>query len=93
MERAEIDPDAPWQQPDSIRDLLRSRLSRIGEVEQQVLTTAAVVGRSFAFGTLRAASGRSEEETLQAIEELVSRTLLREIEGDVFDFVHETGPR
>jgi DNA-binding SARP family transcriptional activator len=89
LERAEIDPNAPWQQPESIRDLLRARLSRIGEVEQQVLTTAAVVGRSFDFSTLRAASGRSEDETLQAIEVLVSRTLLREIEGEVFDFAHE----
>lgn len=89
LARAEIDPNAPWQQPESIRDLLRSRLSRIGEVEQQVLTTAAVVGRSFAFDTLRAASGRSEEETLEAIESLTARTLIREIEGELFDFAHE----
>lgn len=89
LERAEINAESPWQQPESVRDLLRSRLSRVGEVEQQVLTTAAVVGRSFDFETLRAASGRSEDETLAAIEELATRTLIREIEGGLFDFTHE----
>lgn len=89
LERAEIDPNASWQQPESIRDLMRSRLSRIGEVEQQILTTAAVVGRSFDFETLRTASGRSEDETLQAVEELLARTLIREVEGELFDFTHD----
>src|SRR5690606_26885939 len=44
--------------------------------------------RSFDFETLRAASGRSEDETLLAIEELVERRLIRELEEETFDFEH-----
>jgi tetratricopeptide (TPR) repeat protein len=59
-----------------------------------VLTAAAVVGRSFDFDTVRAASGRGEEETLAALEELASRRLIREVGGTIgggltYDFDHD----
>lgn len=75
--------------PRGMRALLRDRLARVGETAGQVLTAASVIGRSFDFGTVRAVSGRSEDETLDALEELVRRGLLREQpDGAGWDFTH-----
>ena len=77
-----------------MQDLLRTRLATVGETAGQVLAAAAVVGRSFDFDTVRAASGRGEEETLTALEGLISRGLIREV-GDAagetpsYDFDHD----
>ena len=65
----------------------------MGEAAAQVLSAAAVIGRSFEAGTARYASGRSEEETVDSLERLVRRGLIREIPGPAgepvrFDFSH-----
>ena len=89
--------DRPWDAPDAIpgdvRTLLGARIAAVGEVGAQVLAAAAVIGRSFDLETVRAASGRSDEETVAGLEELVRRGLVRELEpadgGDVgYDFTH-----
>jgi DNA-binding SARP family transcriptional activator len=80
--------------PGGVRELLHSRLSNLSETGRQLLATAAVLGRSFDFETVRAASGRSDEEAVAALEELVGRGLVREV-GEVsgaaltFDFSHD----
>lgn len=72
-------PDAEaWSLPGGARDLLRSRLAAVSETGWQILTTAAVIGRSFDLDTLREVSGRDEEETVAALEELAARGLIRE---------------
>jgi len=86
--------DEAWALPGGVRDLLLGRLRTVGETAGQVLTAAAVVGRSFDFDTVREASGRGEEETLAALEELASRRLIREVggsaeEGPTYDFDHD----
>jgi DNA-binding SARP family transcriptional activator len=84
-----------WILPGGARDLLRSRLRATGEAAGQVLTAAAVIGRSFDFETVRAASGRSEEETIAALEELIAHGLVREMADESstappsYDFSHE----
>jgi predicted ATPase/DNA-binding SARP family transcriptional activator len=89
------DPHAPsdWSLPGSAREMLRARLLDVSETSTQLLTTAAVIGRSFDFETLREASGRSEEETVAALEELLARGLIKEITGSeralAYDFTHE----
>jgi predicted ATPase/DNA-binding SARP family transcriptional activator len=83
--------------PSSVRGLLHSRLAPVSETGRQILHTAAVVGRSFEFDTLREASGRSEEETIIALEELLARGLVieqatefqRDAAGPFYDFSHE----
>jgi predicted ATPase len=70
-----------WRIPGSVRDLLRSRLSSLQETAWQIIQTAAVMGRSFNFTVLRSASGRSEEETVEALEDLIQRGLVREIQS------------
>jgi tetratricopeptide (TPR) repeat protein len=88
------DAGARWSLPGGVRELLELRLSTIGESSLQILATAAVIGRSFDFATLWSASGRSEEETVEALEDLVSQGLVVEVgpagSSDLtYDFTHE----
>ncbi len=84
-----------WALPGGVRDLLHERLRRLSETGGQVLTSAAVIGRSFDFGTVWQASGRSEEEAITALEELISQSMIRELAGDssgnspIYDFSHD----
>jgi DNA-binding SARP family transcriptional activator/tetratricopeptide (TPR) repeat protein len=70
---------ADWWPPASVRDLLRSRLQAASEPAMQVLTAAAVLGRSNDADLLRAVSGRGEDEIVEAIDEALTRSLLTEI--------------
>jgi DNA-binding SARP family transcriptional activator len=78
----------PALPPGGARDLLQARVRGIGDAARQVLATAAVIGRSFDVDTARAASGRSDEEAVAALEELTARGLVHEVGGDVYDFGH-----
>lgn len=80
--------------PGGVRGLLQSRLAGASETGRQLLHTAAVIGRSFDFDTLRAASGRSDEEVVTALEELMNLGLVEEVKGSgqpglTYDFSHE----
>lgn len=75
--------DREWSLPGGVRDLLNSRLAVIGETSRQLLGTAAAIGRSFDFDTLREVSGRSEEETVIGLEELIAQGLVEEIRTGV----------
>lgn len=80
--------DDDWPLPTGARELLQARLSPVSETGRQVLAAAAVLGRSFDVDTVRAVSGRTDEETVTALEELASRGLVRE--GNFgYDFDHE----
>jgi DNA-binding SARP family transcriptional activator/predicted ATPase len=74
-----------------VRDLLDARLGALSDVASQVLGAAAAIGRCFDLDTAREASGRSEEETVVALEELVGQGLVREAAGPepVYDFSHQ----
>jgi DNA-binding SARP family transcriptional activator len=73
--------------PIGVRAVLRARLAAVGETAGQVLAAASVIGRSFDLATVRHASGRSEIETVNALDELLGRGLVREA-GVAFDFAH-----
>ena len=82
-----------WTLPGSAREMLHARLLDVSETGTQLLSAAAVIGRSFDFDTLRAASGRSEEETISALETLVAQGLVKDVStgehGLTYDFSHE----
>lgn len=86
--------EAPGQaMPRSVQALLQERISSVGETAAQILSAAAIIGRSFDLGIVRQASGRSEEETIEAVEELTRRGLVREVPGVTaasirYDFSH-----
>lgn len=71
--------------------LLESRLGGVSDVARQVLGAAAAIGRSFDLDVVRQASGRTDEEAVAALEELVSHGVVREVSGDepIYDFSHE----
>ncbi len=86
----------PWGagagMPSTVHELLRARVASVGQAGRQVLSAAAVLGRTFSFGLVRETSGRSEEETLSALEECLARGLLTEATLGVeprYDFAHD----
>ncbi len=75
------------QVPPQLTELIRARLNRLPESAQQVLQAAAVLAPEFDFGTLRRTSGRDEEETLQALDTLLSAAVLHE-KNSHYEFAH-----
>jgi len=78
--------------PREMRGLLETRLGGLGAMARQLLETAAVIGRSFGLDTVRAASGRSDEEAVEGLDELVGRGLVRELSSAAepgYDFTHD----
>ncbi len=73
--------------PAGVGAVLRERLGVVGETAGQVLAAASVIGRSFDVATLRHASGRTDDETVDALDESLRRGLIREAPGG-FDFAH-----
>ncbi len=76
-----------------IEVLVRNRLATTSELARQVASAAAVIGRSFDLETVRFASGRSDEETISALEELARRGFVREVASQDrlelrYDFTH-----
>lgn len=84
---------AGWELPGSVRDLLLSQTAGLDETSRQLLSAAAVIGRSFDASTLREASGRSELETVSGLEALLEKGLVQErgmADGELlYDFTHE----
>jgi predicted ATPase len=78
-----------WQLPGGVRDLLRARLARLGELASQVAAAVAVAGGSCDAELARRVSGRSEEETVSALDELVAAGVLVESGDASYDFRHE----
>jgi DNA-binding SARP family transcriptional activator/tetratricopeptide (TPR) repeat protein len=83
-----FDTDEAWTLPAAARDLLRSRLDAVSETGRQILSAAAVLGRSFDAATVRSTSGRADDETVAALEELTQLGLIRESAVD-YDFSHD----
>ena len=92
-------PTTPGSMPPGVRAVLEERLAAVEGLASQVLTAAAAIGRSFGLTTLRQASGRTEEEVVEAIETLTRRGLIRpggpvrpanlRSDGDLrYDFAH-----
>jgi predicted ATPase len=80
--------------PETIIEMVRSRLAYISPAGRQILQTAAVIGRSFEFQTLHEASGRAEDESIFALEELVAHGLVKELRDGSpqiirYDFSHD----
>jgi predicted ATPase len=77
---------------DGIRELFQARLEQVSEAAWQLLTTAAVIGRSFDVDAVREASGRGDDEVIAALDELVRLGLIHEVPvpGQAgYDFGHE----
>ncbi len=67
--------------PHSVREVIRSRLSRLTPVASELLVAGAVLGRGFGFETVVGVAGLEEAEGLRGLDELVGRRLLLEEGG------------
>src|SRR4051812_6467732 len=73
--------------PEGIRELIGTRLSRLGETAAQVLTPASVVGREFRLEVLEALIDEPVERIISALEEADDAGLVREVADDADRFV------
>jgi DNA-binding SARP family transcriptional activator/predicted negative regulator of RcsB-dependent stress response len=73
--------------PPGLAELIRTRLNRLPGAVQQVLQAAAVLEPGFDLPTLRRTSGRGEEETLDALDNLLAGHTLLERRG-TYEFAH-----
>jgi predicted ATPase/DNA-binding SARP family transcriptional activator len=80
-----------WGLPSPVRDLVKARLRPLSDLALQCLTAAAVLGRSFDVPTLLRTSGRSEDELVGALDELLAAGLVVEEPTQAlpsYDFAH-----
>jgi len=66
--------------PESVRQVIGSRVARLGEDARKVLSFASVIGREFDLDLLAAVTERSEDELLDILDAATSGALVREIE-------------
>jgi DNA-binding SARP family transcriptional activator len=87
--KAEQLPDSIWPLPATVQSVIQSRLARLNESTRDILTLAAVVGRTFTEKDLQQVRiDQPELTTLQAIDEAVSANVLVE-QGTNYDFTHD----
>ncbi|WP_299028902.1 AAA family ATPase [uncultured Thermanaerothrix sp.] len=77
--------------PDTVRDLIQSRLGRLSPLAREWITFAAVAGRSFDLDLVRCATGVDEDTALEVVDELLQRGFLCEgsgATGSDYEFIH-----
>jgi predicted ATPase len=74
--------------PGSLCEIVRARLRRLSPQTYQVLEAGAAIGSQFEFDLLQAASGRAENEIVEALEVLLARQLVTEQAGR-YHFNHD----
>jgi tetratricopeptide (TPR) repeat protein len=79
-------PDIPLSQ--TVGDTVMRRFHRLRPMAQQVLEASAVLGLEFSYALLNHTVGRGEMETIDGLDELVKRRLLKE-QTDSYCFHHE----
>jgi|GEM_PF-4623747 len=73
--------------PSTVKELLRSRLSRLSKNALNLVRYASAIGVRFDAATLCAASGSCNDEFIELIDELISNGVIREDNGE-FCFDH-----
>ncbi|HEY5004969.1 MAG TPA: AAA family ATPase, partial [Ktedonobacteraceae bacterium] len=78
--------------PPSVQTVLATRLAQLSPLAHDVANVAAVIGRAFPFSVLARASGQSEEDVVQGLDELWQRRIVREQgvgAAETYDFSHD----
>jgi class 3 adenylate cyclase/tetratricopeptide (TPR) repeat protein len=74
--------------PESVRDVVGRRLSRLSEEANQTLRTAAAVGPEFEVPVVQAAGGLDEDALLSSLEEAAQARLITEAPSARYRFAH-----
>lgn len=76
--------------PQSVKEAIGSRLDRIRPDTNEVLRGAAVLGKTFTFGSLAAMFGdRTEDALLDSLDEAVLAQIVSASGGDTYAFTHD----
>ena len=73
--------------PEGVRYVIGKRLSRLSDAANRVLQFAAILGDGFSFGSLDAVLGSSDQDLVDALEELLGAGLVQESEAR-YRFTH-----
>lgn len=82
-------PSSGRRLPPRAHSVIEARLAQLSPVAQELAALAATVGRAFTFDVLARASSRSEEQVVEALDELWQRRIIRERGVDAYDFSHD----
>ncbi len=85
-----IDGTTPIPLPRSLREAIGQLLRPLNPATRSVLNLAAAIGKGFAWSTLLCASAQDQDLLLLALEELLSRRIIRTRDGTWYEFDHET---
>lgn len=75
--------------PPKIQAVIKWRLGQLSPSARQLAGIAAVIGRSFTYDLLNAASEQQTEEVVRSLDELWRRRLIREQDTAAYDFSHD----
>jgi DNA-binding CsgD family transcriptional regulator len=84
----EWQPAADLRLPESLQDVVRLRLRRLGPRARALLTVAAVIGRQFELKVLADLTGLNEPEVLRLLNRLVTAQVITETSVGRFAFRH-----
>jgi len=72
--------------PESVREVVGRRLSRLDEEVERTLTLAAVIGTNFDLAVLTGVAGRPQTAVVEALEQAAGARLIREVAGSAGRF-------
>jgi DNA-binding SARP family transcriptional activator/tetratricopeptide (TPR) repeat protein len=82
-------PPSSWPIPAGLYELVAERLDQLSETAAQLATAASVLGHRIDVGVLGVTAGRGDDETVDAVEELLARGILRTSDEGTYDLAHE----
>jgi hypothetical protein len=65
--------------PDSVREVIGARVTRLGTTSSRILSLASIIGREFDVGLLCKVADVSEDDALDLLDEVVGTDLIREL--------------
>ncbi len=75
--------------PVKVQAVIQQRLARLSPDARELVSVAAVIGRSFRLPVLAQAGGLAEDALVQGLDELWQRRIVREQGADAYDFSHD----
>jgi predicted ATPase len=78
------------QMPDTIKNIVSMRVSRLDENTKKVLRACAILGREFEYAPLKALAELDEDTLLDILDNLIAMGFIEEVEGaeERYRFVH-----
>lgn len=75
--------------PPKVYAVIQHRLTQLSPTARAIVSVAAIIGRSFSFEVLTAATEKNENEVAYALDELWQRRIIREQSTGSYDFGHD----